>query len=178
MHVLQIERTIFIFLFFRSITSHEEWIDGFLQWITCISDGTKSLTSVSEWLLFLSLLMFIFCLVLLSAARVEVPWISFSPHVSRDEIDANSITRMLVISSDHSYGFCSTGPIPRFWNFHRILKPLEFTHKFPLKDVYKYPAFPLIRILESLEFSNYQNFRIIRIIRTCELSEFNNNQNN
>ncbi len=23
----------------------------------------------------------------------------------------------------------SSGPIPRFWNFHRILKPLEFTQR-------------------------------------------------
>jgi hypothetical protein len=40
------------------------------------------------------------------------------------------------------------GPIPRFWNFHRILKPLELS--------------------QSLKFNNHQNLGIIRIIRTLE----------
>jgi len=45
----------------------------------------------------------------------------------------------------------SSGPIPRFWNFHRILKPLEFTQILHKKSAY------------ISKLGGSQNSRIIRI---------------
>ncbi len=68
----------------------------------------------------------------------------------------------------------SSDPIPRFWDFHSILKQLEFTQILHKKSAY---ISKLRGSQNSRIIRNTQNLRVIRVIRTLESTEFKNNQN-